>query len=198
MAVALTTPDSELDALRRRLTERLRTLRDQVRSRLWLDLASRLVVSVVAIGIVSFVLDWWLELSFFARIIYMVLAAGLVTWTAVKTARAVIHLRLEPIELAAELDKARGSAPGQWIAPRVATVLQLSNPQSRDAGFSAAMAERAVRNSSKAIETVDFSRHLDERHLRQCLILLAAAIATPMIFAASLPRELSSLWARRW
>ena len=76
MALALSTHDSELDALRRRLAARLLALRGQVRLRLWLDVASRLVVAVAALGIVSFTLDWWLELSRAARIAYVVLAGA--------------------------------------------------------------------------------------------------------------------------
>ena len=60
------------------------------------------------------------------------------------------------------------------------------------------MVDRAVRHSSEALEGIDFSRRLDERQLRQCLVLLAAALAAPLLFAAIIPGELSSLWARRW
>jgi hypothetical protein len=198
MALAITTHDSELDALRRRLAARLHALRGQVRFRLWLDVASRLVVAVAALGIVSFTLDWWLELSLAARIAYIVLAGALVAWATVKSVLAVLRLRLEPIELAAELDKVRQSPPAQWIAPRVATVLQLSDLRTREAGFSAPMVDRAVRHSSEALEGIDFSRRLDERQLRQCVVLLVAALAAPLLFAALIPGEFSSLWARRW
>jgi hypothetical protein len=198
MALALTTSDSDLDGLRRRLSARLQALRGQVRLRLWLDVAARMIVAIVALAFVSFLLDWWLELSRAARIVYVVLAAGLVGWAAVTSVLAVLRLRLEPIELAAELDKLRHSSPSQWIAPRVATVLQLSDSRTREAGFSTAMVDRAVRHSSQALEGVDFSQRLDERYLRQCLILLAASIVAPLLFAAIIPRDFSSLWARRW
>jgi hypothetical protein len=198
MAVALTTQDSELDALRHRLTARLQALRGQVRVRLWLDIVVRVVVAVAALGIVSFTLDWWLELSRTARIGYVVLAIGLVAWATVRSVLAITRLRLEPIELAAELDKVGQSPPAQWIAPRVATVLQLSDARAREAGFSVPMMDKAVRHSSQALDGIDFSRRLDERQLRQCLILLAAAILAPLLFMAVLPSELSSLWARRW
>ena len=127
MALALTTCDSDLDGLRHRLSARLHALRGQVRFRLWLDVGSRLLVAIVALGFVSFMLDWWLELSRAARVVYVVLAVGLVGWAAVTSVLAVVRLRLEPIELAAELDKLARSSPSQWIAPRVATVLQLSD-----------------------------------------------------------------------
>jgi hypothetical protein len=198
MAVALTTQDSELDALRHRLKARLQTLRGQVRVRLWLDIVVRIVVAVAALGIVSFTLDWWLELSRTARFAYVVLSIGLVAWATVRSVLAIMRLRLEPIELAAELDKVGQSPPAQWIAPRVATVLQLSDARAREAGFSVPMMDKAVRHSSQALDGIDFSRRLDERQLRQCLILLAAAILAPLLFMAVLPSELSSLWARRW
>jgi hypothetical protein len=198
MALALTTSDSDLDGLRHRLSARLHALRGQVRLRLWLDVGSRLLVAIVALGFVSFMLDWWLELSRAARVVYVVLAVGLVGWAAVTSVLAIVRLRLEPIELAAELDKLRGSSPSQWIAPRVATVLQLSDSRTREAGFSTAMVDRAVRRSSQALDGVDFSQRLDERHLRQCLILLAASVIAPLLFMAIIPGELSSLWARRW
>lgn len=198
MAIAITTHDSELDALRHRLTARLETLRGQVRWRLWLEVASRIVVAIAALVIVSFVIDWWFEISRTARIAYTVLAVGLVAWLTVKSVLAIIRLRLEPIELAGELDKAGRLPPSQWIAPRVATVLQLSEARIREAGYSAPMVDRAVRHSSQTLDGIDFSRRLDERHLRQCFILLAAAVLAPMLFAVVLPGELSSLWARRW
>jgi hypothetical protein len=198
MALAITTRDSDLDALRQRLTVRLQTLRAQVRFRLWLDLAARLFVGLAALAFVSFTLDWAFELSRGARVAYIVLACGLVAWTAVKAVVAVMRLRLEPIELAAELDKARRLPASQWIAPRVATVLQLSDARSREATFSAPMVDRAVRSSSQALEGIDFSRRLDERQVRQSFVLLGAAIVAPLLFAAILPGELSSLSARRW
>ena len=58
------------------------------------------------------------------------------------------------------------------------------------------MVDRAVRRSSQALDGVDFSQRLDERHLRLCLILLAAAVMAPLLFMAIIPGELSSLWAR--
>jgi hypothetical protein len=198
MAVALTTHESELDALRHRLTARLETLRGQVRWRLWLDVASRVVVAIAALAIVSFVIDWWLEISRTARIAYTVLAVGLVAWLTIKLALAIVRLRLEPIELAGELDKAGCLPPSHWIAPRVATVLQLSDARIRDAGYSVPMVDRAVRHSSQALDGIDFSGRLDGRHLRQCAVLLAAAILAPMLFAVVLPGELSSIWGRRW
>jgi hypothetical protein len=198
MALAITSRDSELDVLRERLTVRLQTLRGQVRFRLWLDLAARLLVGLAALAFVSFTLDWAFELSRGARIAYVVLACGLVGWTAVKAVLAIVRLRLEPIELAAELDKAKRSPPAQWIAPRVATVLQLSDLGTREATFSAPIVDRAVRSSSQALEGIDFSRRLDERQLRQSFLLLGAAILAPLLFALILPGELSSLWARRW
>lgn len=198
MALAISTGDSDLDLLRQRLAARLRALSGQVRLRLWLDVLARVVVAVAALGIVSFTLDWWLELSRGARIAYVVLAAGLVGWAAAKSVRGILRLRLGPVELAGELDKSRRCSPSLWIAPRVATVLQLSNRQTREPGFSDPLVERAVRHSSRVLEAVDFSRRLDERHLRQCLVLLLAAIAAPLLFAAIIPGELSSLWARRW
>ncbi len=198
MAVAITTHDSELDALRHRLTARLETLREQVRWRLWLDVASRIVVAFAALVIVSFVIDWWLDISRTARITYTVLSVGLVVWLTTKLALAIVRLRLEPIELAGELDKAGRLPPSQWIAPRVATVLQLSDARIREAGYSAPMVDRAVRHSSQTLDGIDFSRRLDERHLRQCAVLLAAAVLAPMLFAVVLPGELSSIWARRW
>jgi hypothetical protein len=152
MAVALTTHESELDALRHRLTARLEALRGQVRWRLWLDVASRAVVAIAALVIVSFVIDWWLEISRTARIAYTVLAVGLVAWLTIKSALAIVRLRLEPIELAGELDKAGCLPPSQWIAPRVATVLQLSEARIRDAGYSVPMVDRAVRHSSQALD----------------------------------------------
>src|ERR1700685_3574905 len=198
MTLALTTHDSELDRLRHRLAARLLALRGQVRSRLWLDVVARMLVAVVALAFVSFILDWWLELGRGMRIAYVVLAVGLVAWAAWWWVLAVLRLKLEPVELAAELDKVRRAPPAQWIAPRVATVLQLSDLRTREPGFSAPMIERAVRHSSQALEGVDFSRRLNERHLWQSLVLLAAAAAAPLIGGAILPRELSSLWARRW
>jgi hypothetical protein len=198
MAVAITTHDSELDALRHRLTSRLETLRGQVRWRLWLDVASRIVVAIAAIVILSFVIDWWLDISRTARIAYTVLAVGLIAWLTTQSALAVAKLRLEPIELAGELDKAGQLPPSQWIAPRVATVLQLSDSRTREAGYSAPMVDRAVRHSSQTLEGIDFSRRLDERHLRQCFILLAAAVLAPLLFAVVLPGELSWIWMQRW
>jgi len=198
MTLALTTQDSDLAALRRRLFERLQALRGKVRVRLWVDVLMRVAVAVAGLGILSFFLDWWFELSRPARIVYSILAVGAVAWIAVRSVLAVTRLRLDPIDLASELDKARCSPPAQWIAPRVATVLQLSDPATREAGFSSAMIDRAVRHSAQALDSVDFVRQLDERHLRRCAVVLAASLAAPLVFAAIVPGELSSLWAQRW
>ena len=169
-----------------------------MRLRLWLDLASRLFVAAAALVLLSFILDWWLELSRMARVTYVVLSGILLAWSAARMARAIVRMRLEPIELAHELDKARRSSPAQWLAPRVATVLTLADARTREPSFSGPMVERAVRHSWVALEGIDFSRRLDERQLRRCLILLAAAAAAPLLFAATIPNEFSSVWARRW
>lgn len=198
MTIALTTHDSELDALRARLAERLQALRGRVRARLWLDVAVRIVLVLVTLAIISFTLDWCFELSRPARITYLALAGGLAVWTAITSVLAVVRLRLGPIELAAELDKTRRLPPSEWITPRVATVLQLSDPRQREPGFSAPMVQRAVQQSSRTLDSVDFARQLDEQHLRRCLALLAAALIVPLILTVMLPSTISSLWIRRW
>jgi hypothetical protein len=186
---------ADLAALRQKLAERLGELAGRIRLRLAFDtLATSLVAGVALLG-VAFVLDYWLEPSRPVRIACVVLGALAVGSILVRGASGLIGLGLGPVELAGELDKARSAPPAQWIAPRVATVLQLSTG---GPGVSTAMAERAVRDSARVLDQVEFSQQLDERHARRCAAACLAALAVPLVFALFAPREVSSLWFRRW
>jgi hypothetical protein len=117
-------PQRDLDALRRRLIERLATFRRAVRKQLVLEGAARLVVEVAAVLMLALLLDWWLRLSVPMRLSML---GACVIGFAIELWRHVIRpmrMKWTDIDLAAALDR---RAPGILIAPRVATVLQLPN-----------------------------------------------------------------------
>ncbi len=186
-------------------TETLASLREQVASRLNVvrrallghflaDGVARTLVVTVGLLLLSLGLDWGLDLSLTARLIYwgVVLgsAAGVLFWFVIRPWR----LPLGPIDVAAALDQKRSGPP---LAPQVASVLQLVEGNSDQIGESAAMRDQAVRTSHASLAKIDLGASLNSRHLWTAAAVALAALLVPAGIALAFPGT-AKLWAQRW
>ncbi|MFO1007153.1 MAG: hypothetical protein U0929_14420 [Planctomycetaceae bacterium] len=192
--------NSTLTALRDQLAERLHAVRRALLGHFVADGVARTLVVVVGLLLLSLGLDWWLDLSWTARLVYwgtvLVSAAGVLFWFVVRPWR----LPLGPIDLAAALDHRRaaehtsGRSP---LAPQVASVLQLVDASADQLGESAAMREQAVRASHAALSQINFKAALNSRHLWTAVVVAVAASLVPAGIALAFPGT-ARIWAERW
>ena len=193
MANDLPTSNS-LTSLRAEVASRLNVVRRALLGHFLADGVARTLVVTVGLLLLSLGLDWWLDLSLTARLIYwgVVLgsAAGVLFWFVVRPWR----LPLGPIDVAAALDQKRSGPP---LAPQVASVLQLVEGNSDQIGESAAMRDQAVRTSHASLAQIDLGASLNSRHLWTAAVVAVAALLVPAGIALAFPST-AQLWADRW
>lgn len=155
---------------------------------------ARTLVVTVGLLLLSLGLDWWLDLSLTARLIYwgvvLASAAGVLFWFVVRPWR----LPLGPIDVAAALDQKRQGPP---LAPQVASVIQLVDSNPDQIGESEAMRETAVRASHAALEQIDFRSALNSKHLWTAIAVAIGTLLLPAGIALAFPST-AKLWAERW
>lgn len=193
------TTSEPLTSLRDRLAVRL----DSVRRLLWghfvLEGVARTLVVMVALLLLSLGLDWWLDLSLTARLIY---------WIVVLTASGIVFFRFVirpcrlpwgPIDVAAALDQKLSDQKqsGPRLASQVATVIQLAETHEHQAGESEAMRDMAVRVSHLSLEKIDFRSLLDTHHLWKYALIVVGTLLVPTGVALAFPGT-ARLWMDRW
>ncbi len=193
MANDLPTSNS-LTSLRAEVAARLNVVRRALLGHFLADGVARTLVVTVGLLLLSLGLDWGLDLSLTARLIYwgVVLgsAAGVLFWFVIRPWR----LPLGPIDVAAALDQKRSGPP---LAPQVASVLQLVEGNSDQIGESAAMRDQAVRTSHASLAKIDLGASLNSRHLWTAAAVALAALLVPAGIALAFPGT-AKLWAQRW
>ena len=158
------------------------------------DGVARTLVVTIGLLLLSLGLDWGLDLSLTARLIYwgvvLASAAGVLFWFVVRPWR----LPLGPIDVAAALDQKRSGVP---LASQVASVLQLVEGNPDQVGESAAMRDQAVRASYASLAQINFGAALNSRHLWTAAAVAVAALLVPAGIALAFPST-AELWAARW
>ncbi|RLS51683.1 MAG: hypothetical protein DWH91_18505 [Planctomycetota bacterium] len=181
-------------SLREQVAARLAVVRYSLRRHFLAEGLARMLVATVGLLLLSLGLDWWLDLSWNARLIYWMVvlsvASGLLYWFVIRPWK----LPLGPIDVAAVLDQKRGGAP---LASQVASVMQLAEASPDQFGESAAMREQAVRASHAALEQVDFTATLNPRHFWTAIAVAVGALMLPTGIALAFPST-ARLWAERW
>lgn len=183
-----------LTSLREQIASRLAVVRRALLGHFLAEGVARTLVVTVGLLLLSLGLDWWLDLSLTARMIYwgvvLASAAGVLFWFVVRPWR----LPLGPIDVAAALDQKRQGPP---LAPQVASVIQLVDSNPDQIGESEAMRETAVRASHAALEQIDFRSALNSKHLWTAVAVAIGTLLLPAGIALAFPST-AKLWAERW
>ncbi len=176
------------------MAARLNVVRRALLGHFLADGVARTLVVTVGLLLLSLGLDWWLDLSLTARLIYWGVVLGsagaVLFWFVVRPWR----LPLGPIDVAAALDQKRSGVP---LASQVASVLQLVEGNPDQVGESAAMRDIAVRASSASLAQINFKAALNSRHLWTAAAVAVAALLVPAGIALAFPST-AQLWAQRW
>jgi hypothetical protein len=185
---------NSLTSLRAEVAARLNVVRRALLGHFLADGVARTLVVTVGLLLLSLGLDWWLDLSLTARLIYwsvvLASAGGVLFWFVVRPWR----LPLGPIDVAAALDQKRSGTP---LASQVASVLQLVEGNPDQAGESAEMRDIAVRASYASLAQINFKAALNSRHLWTAAAVAVAALLVPAGIALAFPST-AQLWAARW
>ncbi|MEZ6055777.1 MAG: hypothetical protein R3C01_03640, partial [Planctomycetaceae bacterium] len=186
---------SPLADLRNVVLQRLAGIRRRMRTQFAAEGLARLLGLLVLLCATTLLVDWWLEISFAARLCCWGVIVGLTVWVFWYHLLRPLTLSLEPVDIADALD--RRTTSRQPIAPRVATVLQLVPQPSPHEEASPELAARAVENSFREFDQIDLHRQLNRRHLWISLAAAVAALLIPVGFAVAFPQP-ARLWAERW
>ena len=185
---------NSLTSLRAEVAARLNSVRRALLGHFLADGVARTLVVTVGLLLLSLGLDWGLDLSLTARLIYwgvvLASAGGVLFWFVVRPWR----LPLGPIDVAAALDQKRTGTP---LASQVASVLQLVEGNPDQVGESAAMRDIAVRASYASLAQINFKAALNSRHLWTAAAVAVAALLVPAGIALAFPST-AQLWAARW
>ena len=185
---------NSLTSLRAEVAARLNGVRRALLGHFLADGVARTLVVTIGLLLLSLGLDWGLDLSLTARLIYwgvvLASAAGVLFWFVVRPWR----LPLGPIDVAAALDQKRSGVP---LASQVASVLQLVEGNPDQVGESAAMRDQAVRASYASLAQINFGAALNSRHLWTAAAVAVAALLVPAGIALAFPNT-AELWAARW
>ncbi|QDV50947.1 hypothetical protein [Gimesia fumaroli] len=187
---------NEFEALQNAISGKLETVGSALRRHTLLEATARILLALLGLGCLSLLFDWWLELSLVARGLYLLLGVGVVGYLIYQYVYLPLRVSLTPIEIANLIDQSKQVEPGQAIAPRVASVLQLPIHLA-EAKQSEPMIKRAVQENYQRLSQFPFQESIDSRHTKYCLLALLAAILIPVCIVVALP-DAARLWTQRW
>ena len=166
----------------------------------WRALAS-VCLFLCAAALVSFFLDWSIELPWIARLVILILVA----FGALKiffAGRRRARLDVEDRELLATVENSRPALDGHlvnWVEFEEQRRAEAASPPGTrppDRALETVLRERAAAESRRVVEGVRFQRALDDGPLRWQIALAALALFGLACLAASFP-ALAGHWARR-
>ncbi|MCH9654749.1 MAG: hypothetical protein K0U86_10660 [Planctomycetes bacterium] len=187
---------SEFKVLQNMISGKLENVGSSLRRHTLLEAVARIFVAILGLACLSLLFDWWLELSFVARVLCLLLGLGTVGYLIYQHVILPLRIALSPIEIANLIDQSKQVSPQQAIAPRVASVLQLPAHLS-EAEQSQPMIEQAVQYNYQQLSQYPFQDSIDPRHTRHCLLAVLAAFLIPLCFIFIFP-ETARLWSQRW
>jgi hypothetical protein len=204
------TSPADLATLQRQLLARFEQFRRRVRAHLVIEGVARVLAEVVGLVLLSFILDRLFRLGLTSRLVFAALAVAFVVWEVRRRIVRPLRLALDPVDLAAALDRqhaaGRNGSDGKAVGiagtagplvARVAAVLQLPDLLAHDRPPSEPMIRRAVYRSYESLENVGLDAHLDARRKQMSLAVIAGAALLPLALAMLFPAS-ASLWAKRW
>lgn len=186
----------EFDSFQKTISGKLEVVGSSLRRHTLLEAAARILVTILALACFSLLIDWWLELSFVTRLLYLLVSLGIVGYLAFYYIILPFRVSLSPIEIANLIDQSQNKRPQQAIAPRVASVLQLPTHLA-ETEQSPRMIEQAVHNNYQQLSQYPFHESIDPRHTKQCLLAILIAFLIPVCFVFVLPKT-AQLWGQRW
>ncbi|WP_298858940.1 hypothetical protein [uncultured Gimesia sp.] len=186
----------EFEGLQNMISGKLENVGSSLRRHTLLEAVARIFVAILGLACLSLLFDWWLELSFVARVLCLLLGLGTVGYLIYQHVILPLRIALSPIEIANLIDQSKQVSPQQAIAPRVASVLQLPAHLS-EVEQSQPMIEQAVQYNYQQLSQYPFQDSIDPRHTRHCLLAVLAAFLIPLCFIFIFP-ETARLWSQRW
>jgi hypothetical protein len=177
------------------LIDRLNEFRRHVRGRLLFEGLARLLAATVVLAVITFILDRVFRLSLPARVA-MVVAAGIALCMVIwRELIAPLRLKLDPLTLAAALDRMSGRNDG-FITSRVGTVLELPATLQQAKPPSMAMVHLAASQCHSALAEIDFDAKLNDRRRNWAFAIFLFAVIFPILLASSAPSS-TRLWVAR-
>jgi hypothetical protein len=194
-ATVSTSPN--LTDLRQGLLARLELFRGQVRTHMLLEGLARWLAELVAVALVSFLLDRLLRLGLPTRLTLLFLALGFLAVEAWRFIIAPLRLRLGHVGLAAAIDRAGSEKTRGSLAARVASVLELPELLKTPTAPSPSMVRSAVLRCHEALDGVRFEQHLNGARRQAAISAIAALVVMPLLLA-SINHRATGLWFRRY
>ncbi len=159
-----------------------------------LEGAARLLTTVVGLALLSFVLDRVFRLSLPARVamvLFAVIALCVVFWREIV---APLRLKLDPLTLAAALDRMAGQ--DGHLTARVGTILELPSVLDQSNGESLVMLHRAAVECHAALSALNFESRLNDYRRNLVGAVIAASLLLPIALVSAAP-DTTRLWASR-
>jgi hypothetical protein len=197
MTTANIPASSDLTYLRAGLIARLQLFRVKIRKHLVMEGIARWLGELVAVLLVSFLLDRALRLSLPTRIVFLVIGSAFLLVELFRFVISPIWVNLSLVGIAAAIDRA-GSAPMQGtFAARVASVLELPELLAGTAAPSPAMVRTAVMRCHDIMNGVKLEDHLNRQRYRISFWIVISLILLPAVVSGMNHRS-SALWFRRY
>jgi hypothetical protein len=177
------------------LIDRLNDFRRHVRGRLMFEGLARLLIAAVLSALTTFILDRVFRLSLPARVA-MIVAVGIALCVVIwRELIAPLRLKLDPLTLAAALDRMSGRNDG-YITSRVGTVLELPNTLKLAKPPSMSMVHLAASQCHAALAEIDFDAKLNDRRRNWVFAIFLISLVVPVLLASAAPGS-TRLWAAR-
>ncbi len=177
------------------LIDRLGDFRRQVRGRLLFEGAARFMAFVFLLALLTFALDRIFRLSHAAHVAMLLFAVAAICAVFWREIVAPLRLKLEPLTLAAALDRMSGRADG-FVMSRIGTVLELPHALQQPNHPSLAMLHLAASQCHAALSEINFDARLDDRRRNRAFAVMMVALLMPIFLASAAPQS-ARLWAAR-
>jgi len=190
-------PQSGVEELRHAqgtLRAELVRIRRRLSAQLALESLAELMLTVVGLGAVLVLLDWWFRLDLVSRRLLLVagIAAVVAPW-AMRAWRRWRAARLDELSIATLIDRQR---PG--VGQSMADILQLPSllETSSSTSVSPAMVRLAVSRAIEALESSDWRSVWNRNRTLGYLGLLLVGLAVPLGFRLAAPGAARLSWDR--
>lgn len=181
------------------------TARDELLSRLeafrhrvWWHVAiagiARVVATAAALALLSFIIDRTFRLGISLRIVLLIAGLGALAYETWRLILWPLTRKVSFVDLADAMDRNSDGAP---LAPRIASVLELTGLLRDPSPPSAAMVQAAVLHASASLAIVDLKDRLDHQRLHINGGAIVGVVVILLLTALLFPST-TGLWARRW
>jgi hypothetical protein len=186
-----------LPDLRTGLLARLESFRANVRKHLLLEGLARWLAELIAVALLSFLLDRLLRLGLTTRLVLLSLGLAFLAVEAWRFVLTPLRLQLSLITLAAAIDRTGSERLRGSLAARVASVLELPELLHGPTAPSPSMVRSAVMRCHEALDAVKFEDHLNASRRRAAVSAISALVILPLLLS-SIYHQSTGLWFRRY